>query len=324
MTTIKDIAKELSLSTATVSRALHDSDSPYVSDGTRSRVLETARIMGYTPNARGRALATGRTHLVSLWINNPNTAYYAMVAGDLCDKSERRGFHPVVRAASAQSSKPLAWQAQDGLADGVMAVDVGEPLGALVPQGRAPFRPIVALGALCLTTVDHVGVDLYTGAVAAMHHLVATRPGRIVGLMYREDDPRTCAYNTVMREAGREPEVVMIPDESRRTNRALAAAYVAEHGCPAAFFCQNDDVAIAAYRGLLDAGLRIPDDVAIVGCDGIEDGEYLDRPLSTITHPVDEMCEMAWQFLLLRMSQPEAPRQEAVLPSKFVIRASSA
>ncbi len=324
MATIREISKLLNLSPATVSRALHDPDSPFVSARTRERVRQAAEDLGYVPNISGRALATGRTHLVSLWINDPYTPYYAMVGRQLYAEAERHGYHPVIRAVSTQEAGAAAWQGPDSLADALMALDVRDPLQLCLSMHPSLRKPIVALGALCLETVDHVRVNLRQGALEAVRHLVVARPGRIVGWLYRRADPRTLAYLEVMAESGLGPELVMIPDETRSTNRAMVASYVRERGCPAAFFCQNDDVAIAAYRGVMDAGYRVPDDVAIVGCDGIEDGEYLPHPLSTIVHPVDDMCRIAWEFLIRRLREPDLPTQSIELPARLLVRASSA
>jgi LacI family transcriptional regulator len=323
MPTIKDLAKHLNLSPATVSRALHDPESRFVSDATRRRVREAAKRLGYLPNATGRALATGRTHLVSLWINNPYTPYYAHVGRRLQEEAERSGYHPMVRGVSTQDSGAVRWHPPDGLADGILVVDVRDPLERFLEASPSFRKPLVAMGALCTAAVDHVRVDLHRGAVEAVEHLVSTRSGRIVALMYVERDPRTEAYREVMASAGREPFVVPIPDETRATNRRLVRDYIASNGSPDAFFCQNDDVALAAYRALCDCGLRVPDDVALVGCDGIEDTEYLPVPLSTIVHPVEEMTALAWRFLCTRMNDPSTPMQSATIPSRLVVRESS-
>jgi LacI family transcriptional regulator len=93
---------------------------------------------------------------------------------------------------------------------------------------------------------------------------------------------------------------------------------------PEAFFCHNDDIAMGVYRGLVDLGIKIPDDSALVGCDGIEDAEYLETPLSTIVQPIAEMCRHAFQLLERRISDPTSPIQEVHLYPDFVIRQSSA
>jgi DNA-binding LacI/PurR family transcriptional regulator len=99
--------------------------------------------------------------------------------------------------------------------------------------------------------------------------------------------------------------------------------HVAAHGPAEALFCFSDEGAIGAYRGLRDLGLRVPDDVALVGCNGDLDTEYLDVPISTLVCPGEEMCAQAWQFLQQRMSHPDLPRQAALLLPKLEIRESS-
>ncbi len=321
--TIKEIACKLDLSPATVSRALHDPESPFVSRKTRRRVQEAAAQLGYRPNLTGRALATGRTHLISLWINNPYMPYYANIARCLHQESVKRGYHPIIRSVSTLSSEPTHWEAPDGLADGIIASDVREPLLKLLDLSPSLRRPLLSIGVLCVQKVDHVAIDLYAGAVEAVEHLVSTRSGRITALQYRENDPRAVAYHDVMDRAGRADELVIIPDETRSSNRRFIRDYIEARGHPAAFFCHNDDVAIAAYRALCDLGLRVPDDVAIVGCDGIEDTEYLPVPITTIVSPVQEMIAIGWQFLEHRMDEPSAPIQSATLLPKLEIRESS-
>jgi len=89
-------------------------------------------------------------------------------------------------------------------------------------------------------------------------------------------------------------------------------------GCaPTALGC------IGVQRGLLDLGLRVPEDAAIVGCDGIDETEFHQPALSTIALPQEEMCRLAWQFLRRRIEEPDAPRQAAILKPRLVVRESS-
>jgi len=121
------------------------------------------------------------------------------------------------------------------------------------------------------------------------------------------------------------PEFLYYPlsEQQRPIVRDLIKKYVAENGCPDAFFCHSDDVAIGIYRGLCDLKLRVPQNAALIGCDGIQDTEYLECPLTTIVQPVEEMCAKAWQFLLERLEQPDSKKQGIVLKPKLEIRESS-
>ena len=99
--------------------------------------------------------------------------------------------------------------------------------------------------------------------------------------------------------------------------------FIRGQGCPEAIFCHSDDVALGIYRGLRDMQLRVPQDVALVGCDGIQDTEYLESPITTLVQPIAEICETAWRFLLQRLENPGLDRQQAVLQPGLAIRESS-
>jgi LacI family transcriptional regulator len=121
------------------------------------------------------------------------------------------------------------------------------------------------------------------------------------------------------------PEFIYYPltEQQRTIARQLIQDYIREHGCPEAIFCHSDDVALGIYRGLCDMKIRVPEDVALVGCDGIQDTEYLECPLTTLVQPVAAMCATAWQFLIQRMDHAATKTQKTKLKPKLVIRASS-
>jgi LacI family transcriptional regulator len=98
---------------------------------------------------------------------------------------------------------------------------------------------------------------------------------------------------------------------------------VQAHGHPDGLFCHCDELAIAAFRALRDLGLHIPTDVALIGCEGNEFMEYFDPPLSTVAMPVTDLCRAAWQLLLRRMEDPDAPAQAVILPYQLQARESS-
>jgi DNA-binding LacI/PurR family transcriptional regulator len=128
-----------------------------------------------------------------------------------------------------------------------------------------------------------------------------------------------------MTAAGLTPEYFHYPlsEEQRPIVRQSIQEYIRERGCPEAFFCHSDDVAIGIYRGLCDLGLKVPGNVALAGCDGIQDTEYLESPLTTLVQPVEAMCATAWEFLSQRLLRPGLERQQAVLLPTLAVRASS-
>jgi LacI family transcriptional regulator len=185
------------------------------------------------------------------------------------------------------------------------------------------------MGADCFENTDSVQVDLLAGTLEAMDHLIKSGFRRIAHATFvREDSTRASrrlGYVKAMRKAKLKPEFIYYPltEQQRPIVRQLIQDYIRENGCPDAIFCHSDDVAIGIYRGLCDMKLRVPDDVALMGCDGIQDTEYLERPLTTLVQPVAAMCATGWQFLMKRIDRTAMQLQKTKLNPKLVIRDSS-
>jgi DNA-binding LacI/PurR family transcriptional regulator len=163
--------------------------------------------------------------------------------------------------------------------------------------------------------------------VQAVEHLIAIGCKRIAYLVNHPAnhafEPRWQAYTDSILRAGRDPEYIDIPAGSRAAAREGVRTYAAATGCPDGILCHNDMMAVGVYRGLCDLGLRIPEDVCLVGCDGIDEIEYLDHPLSTIEQPAEEMVRLACARLRDRIADPTAPIQRTVLGAHLVVRQSS-
>lgn len=331
----QDVAREAGVSRATVSYVLNNRPHVSIPAETRERIHEAARKLGYRPNSSARALVTGRTGLISLWLWGEQFpgAYQAHVSHYMQVEMEQHAYQLMVHLTGRHTmelgaAKTFApWSA-----DGIISHEAAPAVLAHLGSERYKALPIVSTGAYnWLEEGDSVRIDLAEGAREAVQHLLASGRKRVVYLtddLNRHTDQRSDQYEAVLREAGREPEFVGLARERitsgiRAIARQRVQTYIAEKGCPEAIFCHNDEIAIGAYRGLRDLKLRIPDDVALVGCDGIEDTEYLDAPLSTIIQPIQQMSALAWEFLKRRMNEPTCPRQEVTLTAHFVNRESS-
>lgn len=328
--TLRDIARRLDVSHATVSRALNASPDAFISERTRARVRETAQEMGYRPNQSARSLATGRTGLFALWLwtERMQGAYHATVARLMHEAARTQGRQLLI--------DPLSRTPDDGVpqvgfdrwhVDGIVAWESGPAVEALLVGGAPSPTPLVSVGSFhLLEGVDRVEIDLREGVRAALDHLLAGGRRRIVyvadDLSSRADDVRYRTYVERIRVAGHTPEFLEVAPH-RRAARTGVRDFVEARGLPDALFCHNDDLAIGAYRGLCDLGIRVPDDVAIVGCDGIEDGEYLEVPLTTVAQPLAQACALACLFLERRVAEPALAPQSAVLRAELVVREST-
>jgi DNA-binding LacI/PurR family transcriptional regulator len=326
--TLKDIASQAGVSKMTVSAVLSGkSTHVFVSESTRQRVLALAHELGYRPNSAAQALVTGRTHVIEFWAQNLSNPFFNTVF----HLARQRLLEYNLATTLCEFFLPTptdpcpSWPA-----DGLLIFDW--PVGAGALQNHLQARgcshlPVVTMGAYYIESADYVGIDLYAGAEQAVRHLVSSGCRRVAyvvdkGSAYAQE-VRYRAYTTTVEQTGQAPEYIVIPTASRSSARTALGEYVQARGSPDGLFCHNDLIAMGVYRALCDLGLSVPEDVSLIGCDGIEEVECLERPLSTVVQPAGEMCALACRFLHARLDDPSVPPQQAILQPELVIRQSS-
>jgi DNA-binding LacI/PurR family transcriptional regulator len=330
-----DVARHAQVSGATVSRVLSGKGDLSIAEETRVRVLAAARRIGYQPNAAARALVTGRTGIVGFWMCLGYSRYRAHVVNRMQQVLTPSEFAIAITDVEEELSRrhTLSRALRLGV-DGIIAFDTPTAGGEFARSQAASSGavPFVSMGAYWTEATNFVGVDLYAGATDAMRHLIATGRRRIAYLHpeiseeWAKED-RYNAYCAALQEAGYEPHFITTPDVSlatawQRVREHLQDSFQSSPR-PDAILCHNDDMAVGAYRALCDLGLRPGADIALIGCDGIEETEYLSCPLTTIKQPIDQMCTLAWQYLHAAMENPGGPLQQCVLKPELVIRSST-
>lgn len=337
--TIRDIAKRLNVSHATVSRALNRPDDPIISEATRARVFETAIEMGYRPNTAARALVTGRTGLIALWIwsEGLQDSYQANVSRYAQLVLQQLPYELIVTPVNPRSIEHMRINkiAPIGV-DGIIAHEAGPAIEAVFGAEYHRAIPVVCTGAYnWLPNADQVAIDLTEGSLQAVRNLVQPGVRKMLYIHNLSDDleslrnkqatskdPRFKAFESVTTETGIEADYLFIKS-GRDAARRMIIEYIQAHGCPDALFCHNDDFAIGVYRGLCDLGIRVPEDVLIAGCDGIEDTEYLETPISTIVQPIESVLRLAWDMLRGRIEDPTLPVRKERFSPQFEARQSS-
>lgn len=324
MVTQAQIAAKLGVSRQLVTFAL--SGYPHVAKESRELILATANEMGYRPNPHARALKRKRTGIVALWIPDQISTHYNHVSRELSRLVKQAGQELIVSEIGGADMNQI-WS--NVPVDGIFAVDASEVTMRELESMAGKSVPIVSVGAHGSKKTDSVQVDLGAGAAEAMKHLIDSGYRRIAHATFVTEDSarqnRRQTYGKAMRDAGLEPEYILYPlsEDQRAITRQLIKDYIAKNGLPEAIFCHSDDVTLGIYRGLCDLKIRVPNQVALVGCDGIEDGQYLEVPLTTLVQPVAEMCAKAWELLRDRIEKPSSPpRHQRFLPT-LAIRESS-
>jgi DNA-binding LacI/PurR family transcriptional regulator len=330
--TMSDIAKRAKVSTATVSYVLNGQKNQYITPKTRDCIQDAVREMGYVPNRAARALATGKNNAIGLWAFEIRAQYYANLIHNISHCLYQRNYDVHLLETNNSRNPDMANRAITSLpVDGIIAFDSPIFVEAYLKAHQNGGKPVVSIGGAWTSKTDFVGIDRYVGTIDAIQHLIKTGRKRIAYIVPKthnhQGDGRHDAYFKTMQEAGLVPECILvdcpIQGIERHTVREVVKKYVKVLGCPEAVFCFNDEGAIAAYRAFRDLSLDIPRDVAIVGCDGIEDTEYLDVPISTLAVPSEELTNVAWEFLERRIAKPDIPQQKTILKTKLVIRESS-
>jgi len=321
---IYEFAKEVGLSIGTVSRAINGRKG--VSASTRETVLRKMEELGFRPSRTAASLATGRTRMVALWTPGLASGYVNAILVQLECILEADDFDLAVvdverkREDSARLLDLARWPV-----DGILALDAVDWLG---PVARERPVPLVSFGvhAYC-RGIDHVVVELGEGAEQAVEHLVAEGCRRVAMTVPSSYNipgrARRDAYVRAVERHGFAPEFIetssLVPAQAVQVVRD----YIGAHGHPDGLFCFNDDLGIATYRGLRDLGVRVPEDVLLVGCDGVEETRYLDPPLATIEVPIHEMCATAWGFLRSRIVDPALAPRSARFSARFLPRPSA-
>lgn len=314
-TRLRDIAEDLGVSVATVSRALHREDSLLVSPATRFQVQSAAERLGYRPNLLGRSLVKGASFCVAFWCADSLLPYYTGLARQLSDEAMRHGYHLLLSTQTIPRDDADLHSAFPWTFDAVISCD-------MFYSDTIPARlgvPMVAIGAYHPgAQVDYVGIDLKPSLETALRRLIAQGAKRIAFLTDMDaalPDPRMEAYLAVLGEASLPIELIPLPAQQRQAARSTITEYIARQGCPEALLCHNDEVAVGCARGLYDLGLRMPEDVQLLGCDGLEETLYQACPITTIAVPTSEVCRQAWRLLERRLQDPTVSVETIVLPT---------
>lgn len=325
--TLRDIAQEVGRSPATVSRVLTGRGDSLVSAETRRAILDAARRLGYSPNLAARALVTGRSYCIALWTETL-ADFHSIVANQLMDVLRPSRYEMVITDVvkhpdwHAYFQRSAPWPV-----DGIVVVDSPQSVEAYLEAARGRTTPIVSVGAYYSEKTDYVAVDLSVGVREAVHHLAEQGYRRIAHLTCRHGmrpgDARRTAYERTMVELGLPAEIIIAEESSREHALSMIRDLLRGPFTAEALVCFNDEMAIGAYRAVCEAGLKVPDDVAITGCDGIPDTRYFPCRITTIEQPVETICRIAWECLMRRLDDPGLPRQRNIIPARLVVRESS-
>jgi DNA-binding LacI/PurR family transcriptional regulator len=288
-----------------------------VSEAAMLRVQQAIDELGYTPNLSARHLRAGRTGIIALAIPELLNPYFAELAGFANDEANRRGYTLLLDYTDADRDKEKlvseGFRAQ--FIDGLIMSPV--KLTAKDFLRRTSETPLVLVGeSVYGVPYDHVVIDNLAASREAMQHLVGLGRTRIAFIGAHIDATREPAhvrlqgYRQALEVAGLpfDPALVASTDAFGRGDGAEGMRKLLKlKRPPDAVFAYNDPIAIGAMRAIAEKGLRIPQDIAVVGFDDVEEGRFSNPALTTISPDKETIARLAVQMLVERIER-KAPK----------------
>jgi LacI family transcriptional regulator len=313
---------------ATVSRVFNESGP--VSEDTRRRIREVATRLQYAPHAGARSLITSKTSTIGVLLPDLYGEFFSEVIRGMDQTAQRHGYHLLVSGShDAKDEIEAALVAMRGRVDGVIAMSPHLDPPALIAN-VPPSLPVVLLN--CLVDgddYDALTIENRPGAHAMVHHL-AKLGHRAIAIIRGADGnydatERLVGYRDALRELGleRRAEWEVPGDFTEASGYRAIAPLLALADRPAAIFAANDAMAIGALSALREAGLRVPDDIAVAGFDDIPLARYMSPPLSSVHVAIAELGARGVETLLHAIdSKNTHTRAHQRLPTALVIRRS--
>lgn len=329
MATLKDVAATAGVSTATVSAALHGKS--YVKPETARRVMEAARKLDYAINPSASALRSGRSNILSLVVPRLDAPYYPLVTTYLSQEITKRGLQMMIHMSEFNEQKERHTLKQlTQFSDGIFTFPASVKASRLAAIARQ--CPIIQFDDRCLDRLlDTINTQSTEGMRAAVCHLAANGCQRI-GILGKwdwapQDDPnyagrvsstRPNAALQALKELGLPHDDTVIRSLPWSVEDGISIAHqLYEEGSPFdGVVCMNDAMALGVLRGFADVGVKVPDQVAVIGFDGVKEGAYSVPRLSTIEIDYKGMAQTAVSLMLQRI---EHRRDEPYIPQKIYV-----
>ncbi len=326
--TLNDVALLAGVSSQTVSRVVNNH--PYVSEDTRRRVLTAIRKLNYHPNRAARSLATRRSCTIGV-IGYDITFYGpAQMVTHIEQTAKRRGYTVILATVDSMTLDEVS-QAVVGVGanavDGLLFISpvVGVTYNDLVNVcGSVPF---VQIDTELFANVPSVVIDQRYGSQIATQHLIDLGH-RVIAeisgpLTWYGAQARHTSWRDTLLAAGLEPGPSVEGDWTARSGYEAAKRLLAQGARFTGLVVGNDQMALGALSALHEHGLRVPEDVSVVGFDDVPEAAYFSPPLTTVRQNFAALGEQSVEYLITLVEKPDTPVHQRVLYPQFIERQST-
>jgi LacI family transcriptional regulator, galactose operon repressor len=329
-----DVSKMSGVSRTTVSLVLNNVQGVSISEETRQRVREAAKILNYHPDAAGRKLVSGRSYNLGFLLRQSHAQIFAdaflpRVLLGVEQAVTAQGFQVLLKSLEPDDNTGYMRLINENHVDGIILSGPRQDDTEIIRLHREGF-PIMLMGQLPEGGIPFVDIDAVAGAACAVQHLIGLGHRRIAmitnaALEYTSAQQRYSGFLKALQEAGIEPNVSHV----REGNYTPASGYEAmneiltDSSLPTAVFVASDVVALGAMQAIKRKGLRIPEDIALVGFDDIPLAEYYDPPLTTLRLPAYGLGWAAGERLVRLINAEGLDLEGVLLESELITRESS-
>ncbi|MCB0188220.1 MAG: LacI family DNA-binding transcriptional regulator [Caldilineaceae bacterium] len=326
--TIIDVARRAGVSYATVSRVMNNE--AYVKAETRQRVQHALAELGYVANRQARSLRGGRTYTIGLLVRDFGTGYIGEIIRGIDRELRERQYDLMLYTTHGRGRREADYVATltRGMVDGLLLVLPRTPEDYLATLRKSRFPHVL---------IDHQGVDQTGPAVGATNWqggydatvYLANLGHRRIGLITGDLSlgcavDRNAGYYAALRDYGlpNDPALVVEGDFTQNAGYQKAKDLLCRRAPPSAIFAANDVMAFGVMEAARERGLRIPEDLSIVGFDDIPQANSLHPALTTVHQPLEAMGRVATQMLFGYLAEPSRAEERIELPTQLVIRNS--
>ena len=327
-TTLEDIARALNVSKMTVSRAINNH--PEINQDTRARILAVAQKMNYRPNQFARALTTSRSFLIGIVVPDLMHSYFSEICRGVESKARGSGYQNLICNTDEEPRKEMdeieaLLSRTDGLIVASALADHETKFYRQLLRDNARIVLIdrVLQGLKCSMVITD---DVEVGMLATKHliKLGHRQIGHLRGTNVSTSVKRFEGYSRAMTEAGLKAAKGLIRECGYTESDGYRAMkiWIEEGSLPTAIFAANDPAAIGAMSALYESGIKVPDDVAVVGAGRIHYGDMLRVPLTTVSWSTAEMGQAAADLLLEAIHSEKSRYRQVIVKPELVIRSS--
>ncbi|MBU2880542.1 LacI family transcriptional regulator [Psychrosphaera sp. B3R10] len=327
MSTIRDVAKESGLSTGTISKALSDPKS--VSPKSLSKVQAAITKLNYKPNMLSQKFRNKQSKTIVILVPDIANLFFAQVISGIEHVVHKHGFSVLLGDTNGEKQREQEYikMVETRLADGLVNLCPHMDQGSILPLENVVA---VSAGGCENTPYPSVRIDNVGASEKVVDYLISLGHRRIGVISGLEDNPhsidRLKGYRNSIEKAGIkfEPELIYGGDFNFWSGLSASEYfYRLKDKMPTALFCMNDDMAISAMKGMLNNGLKIPEDISITGFDDLQVSRYVNPALTTISQPAQKIGEKSAELLLQLLEGKNPNQTEYVLPYDFIIREST-